>query len=381
MQQEFRVIYLDHASSSKTELRFVEAAQAMLPHFYANPSAAHMLGYSIQKQIDASKKKIAQAMGFQQEEVFFTASGSEAVNMAIKGIAFANQHKGKHLITVASEHHCVLESMKQLRDHFGFELTILPVNHQGELDVDFLIGSLKQSTILVAIMAVNNEIATIAPLNEIHKRLKQNGTKAILFVDAIAAIGKIELSLISGDMIAISQHKLGGLAGSGCLLKKKHIALMPLLSGGNQEDGLRAGTPFAIANILFGDVLDNALTLEKQKRTRIMQLKEYLISSLKKRFNVKIVSHENGSPYIVSFILNKGSSATLLNGLSQHEVYVSTQSACASIENPPSHVLLACGYSTQQASRMIRVSFHYDTTQEEIDGFLEAFEKVKHYAQ
>jgi cysteine desulfurase len=128
-------------------------------------------------------------------------------------------------------------------------------------------------------------------------------------------------------------------------------------------------------------VLENALALEKKQRQAITQLKEYLITSLNKRFNVKIVSHENGSPYIVSFIIHKGSSATILNGLSQQEVYVSTQSACASIENPPSHVLLACGYTPQQAKAMIRVSFHYDTTKEEIDGFLAAYEKVEQYVQ
>jgi cysteine desulfurase len=118
--QGFSMIYLDHASSSRTESKFVEAAQSMLPHFYANPSAVHILGYSIHKQMEASKKKTAIAMGFESEEVFFTASGSEAVNMGIKGIAFASQHKGKHIITFASEHHCVLKSMKQLQNHFGF---------------------------------------------------------------------------------------------------------------------------------------------------------------------------------------------------------------------------------------------------------------------
>lgn len=378
---EYRMIYLDHASSSRPEPKFVEAAQAMLPRFFANPSATHMLGYSISKKMEESKKKIANALGFEAEEVFFTASGSEAVNMGIKGIAFANQHKGKHLITFATEHHAVLESMKQLRDYFGFELTILPVNREGEVDVELLLDSIKPSTILIAIMAVNNEIGTIAPLCDIQKRIMQVAPQVILFVDAIAAVGKIDLSLLCGDVLAISQHKLGGLSGSGCLLKKKHISLLPLLSGGTQEGGLRAGTPFAIANILFGEVLENAIQQEKIHKERMQTLKEYLTTSLINQFNVKIVSHQNGSPYIVSFILNKGSSSIIMNGLSQQEVYVSTQSACASLENPPSHVLLACGYTPEQANAMIRVSFHYDTSQEDIDGFLQAYEKVKHYVQ
>lgn len=379
MLLEFRVIYLDHASSSQVEPQFVEAAQSMLPHFFANPSAPHMLGYTIYKQMHESKKKIAQAMGFEPSEVYFTASGSEAMNMAIKGIALANRDKGNHIITFASEHHCVLESVIQLRDHFDFKVSILPVNEVGEINIDLLLENILPSTTIVSIMAVNNEIGTIAPCIAINNALKKHAPWVVLVVDAIAAVGKIDHDEIVGDVIGISQHKLGGLCGCGCLLKKKHINLLPLISGGFQEGSLRAGTPFAIATILFGDVLHHALAMQKQQKETITQLKDYLITSLKKEFNVKIVSHEKGSPYIVSFILNKGSSATVLNGLSQHDVYVSTQSACASLDNPPSHVLLACHYSNEQAKAMIRVSFHYHTSKHDIDGFLDAFRKVIAY--
>ena len=375
------MIYLDHASSSQVEQAFAEAAQAMLPRFYANPSAHHTLGYEINQAMEASRKKVSQAFGFSSDEVIFTASGSEAVNLAIKGIAIANQIKGKHIITVKTEHHCVLNSLQWLQEHLNFEVSQCSVDRDGHLDLVELKRMIRPDTILIAIMAVNNEIANIHPIDKIKQLMKEAKSKAVLFVDAIAAVGKIDQQLYMADVMAISQHKLGGLSGSGCLLKRRHILMTPLIHGGQQEHGLRGGTPFAVANILFGDVVQHALKMQQQQKSHITLLRNQLVNALKTKFNVEIVSDEAGSPYIVSFIQPNVHSSIILNVLNQQGVYVSSHSACASDSKDVSHVLKACGYKHEQAIGMIRVSFHYDTTEKEIDGFLKAYEKVSDYVQ
>ncbi len=375
------MIYLDHASSSKVEQAFAEAAQAMLPRFYANPNAHHKLGYEINQAMEASRRKVSQAFGFASDEVLFTASGSEAVNLAIKGIAIANQTKGKHIVTVKTEHHCVLNSLQWLQEHLNFEVSECSVDKHGHLDLDELKHMIRSDTILVAIMAVNNEIATIHPIATIKHLIKEVKSKAVLFVDAIAAVGKIDQQHYMADVMAISQHKLGGLSGSGCLLKRRHILMTPLIHGGQQEHGLRGGTPFAIANILFGDVIQHALMMQQQQKAHITSLNKQLINGLKTKFNVQIISDEAGSPYIISFIQPNVHSSIILNVLNQENVYVSSNSACASDSKDVSHVLKACGYMNEQAIGMIRVSFHYDTTEEDIHGFLKAYEKVSDYVQ
>ncbi len=375
------MIYLDHASSSKVEQAFAEAAQAMLPRFYANPNAHHTLGYEISQLMEDSRKKVGKAFHFTPEEVIFTASGSEAVNLAIKGIAIANQNKGKHIITIKTEHHCVLNSVSWLKQWFQFEISECEVDQKGRIDLKQLREMIRQDTTLIAVMAVNNEIATIHPIDEIKKIIKEVNSKAVLFVDAIAAVGKIDQALYMADVMAISQHKLGGLSGSGCLLKKRHIAMAPIISGGQQEHGLRGGTPFAIANILFGDVIQHALMMQKSKQSHITSIQRQLIDGLCLNYQVDIVSDQTGSPYIVSFVQPNVPSSIILNVLNQEGIFVSSHSACASDSNQSSHVLQACGYLDQYAMGMIRVSFHYDTTQDDIQAFLKAYEKVSEYAQ
>lgn len=373
------MIYLDHASSSQVDPQFIKAAHSMLPDFFANPNAQHMLGYEISSLMDASRKKIAKHFKVLEKDVIFCASGSEAMNLAIKGVALANQHLGKHIISVPTEHHCVLNSLKYLETYHHFEVTYLKVDQQGHLDLNQLQEALRNDTIMVTLMAVNNEIATIHPLKAIFERIKKYNHQITMVVDAVAGVGKIPLDEIVGDVIGISQHKLGGFSGSGCIIKKQHVQLEPLIHGGQQEAGLRAGTPYALHNILFGDVLEAALKKQKEVDDHIHEVRDYAIKVLKERFKVEIVSDETGSPYIVSFIHPNMYSSVILNTLSMQAVYVSSHSACASQSKDPSHVLLACGYDAKHAQGMIRISFHYHTTKADIDGLIRAYEKVRMY--
>ncbi|NLA78529.1 MAG: cysteine desulfurase [Erysipelothrix sp.] len=373
------MIYLDHASSSQVEPQFIKAAQSMLPDFFANPNSQHMLGYEVNSKIDASRKQIAQHFKVRPQDVIFTGSGSEAMNLAIKGVALANLNHSKHIISVKTEHHSVLNSLEYLKQYHDFEISYLEVDQVGHVDLDKLKTALRPNTSMVVMMAVNNEIATIHPLEKIHQLIKQNTRQAVLVVDAVAAIGKIDFNLIHGDVIGMSAHKLGGFAGSGCLIKKQHVLMEPVIHGGQQEQGLRGGTPFAIANILWGAVFENALVKQKEHKQSMAALRDYAIAQLRTQFDVTIVSDSKGSPYIVSFIQKGMHSSVILNTLSMQGVYVSSHSACASQSQAPSHVLLACHYPKTLAQGMIRISFNYKTTQADIDGFLKAYQKVKMY--
>lgn len=377
----FNMIYLDHASSSKVEEQFVEAAQNMLPRFFANPNAQHMLAHEVNMAMENSRKKIAKLFQRSPNEVIFTASGSEANNLAIKGIALANMKKGKHIISVKTEHLSVLNSLEYLREIHHFDIDYCHVDQFGNIDIDELSKLIREDTIMVSMMAVNNEIATIMPIQAIQTLLKEKSRKIVFVVDGVAGVGKIDHTIFDVDVFTFSQHKLGGLSGSGCVVKKQHIEMIPLIHGGQQEHALRAGTPFAIANILLADVLEHALHQQKSQQQRIIELNNYLISKLQHDFSCKIVSSITGSPYIVSFIQENVHSSVILNGLSAQHVYVSSHSACASQTTSVSHVLLACGYSESEASKMIRVSFHYDTSIEEVDGFLQAYKKVQMYVK
>ncbi len=379
MLQESNMVYLDHASSTNVDPKFVEAAQNMLPRFFANPDAQHMLGHQVKHEMENSRKRIGEFFNRQANNVFFTASATEANNLAIKGVALANINKGKHIISVKTEHLSVLNSLEYLKTYHGFKIDYLDVDKRGNIDLNQLVDTIQDDTIMVAIMAVNNELATIHPIQHIQTLVKKHSKNAVFVVDGVAAVGKVDLSMLDVDVLSMSQHKLGGLSGSGCLIKKQHIAMVGLIHGGQQEFSLRAGTPFAIANILFADVLEHAFHQQIKQQDRMFELKKYTILKLQSIEGVTIVSDYDGSPYIVSFIQEKVHSSIILNVLSAQQVYVSSHSACASESKDPSHVLMACGYSSKQAEGMIRVSFHYDTTIEEIDAFLQAYKKVKTY--
>lgn len=379
--QESNMVYLDHASSTKIDPKFAEAAQNMLPRFFANPDAQHMPGYQVKQAMEDSRKRIGKLFNRQANNVFFTASATEANNLAIKGIALANLSKGNHIISVKSEHLSVINSLEYLKKYHGFKVDYLKCDKHGKIDVEQLVNTIQEDTIMVALMAVNNELATIHPIQEIQKLVKKHSKHAVFVVDGVAAVGKINPSMFDVDVLTMSQHKLGGLSGSGCLLKKQHIAMVGLIHGGQQEFSLRAGTPFAVANILFADVLEHAFDQQIKQQNRILDLRNYTFQKLQEIKGVTVVSDNEGSPYIVSFIQEKVHSSIILNVLNAQQVYVSSHSACASESKEPSHVLLACGYNTKQAEGMIRLSFHYDTTIEEIDEFLKAYKKVKDYVQ
>lgn len=372
--QSIPEIYFDYASTAPVHHEVIEATHTLLPQFYANPDSLHTLGYQSGDLMRISREKIAALLNISPLMVLFTGSASEANNMAIKGCAFANQRKGKHCITTKIEHSSVLNAFKQLQEHFGFEVDYLDVDEFGRISLDQLKTRLRKDTILVSIMAINNEIGTIQDIDQIKKIVKSFST-AIFHVDFVQALGKYPIDLNRIDLATLSAHKIGGLKGVGLLVRNPQVDLLPLISGGQQEQSLRAGTSNTLANITFAKALRIAM---ENRETLFMQIKEindYLRSELASIPYLDIISPIDGSVYILTFTYPSIPSEIMTNALSARKIYVSAHSTCTSL-SAYSHVHLAIGLKEHTANGVIRLSFGHKSTLEQAQRFIEVLKEI-----
>lgn len=368
-------IYLDYASTSPLLDEVLEATQVLLPQFYANPDSLHTPGSKMAALQQRARKQIAGLLGCQDHEVIFTSGATEANNMAIKGIALANQAKGKHIVTTAIEHKSVMSAITQLVDHFGFECTILPVDAKGNIDLHQLEASLRKDTILVSVMAVNNEIGTVFPIDTITQIVKRY-SKAYMHVDYVQALGKIELQLQRVDAASFSGHKIGGLKGSGVLFKGQNVPMLPLLSGGQQENYQRSGTSNAIANITFAKAMRLAIESQPVSYRKATRWKQWIISECKQIEGWACISAEDASPFIISMAYPKVPSQIMLNALDQKGIYVSAISTCSTKSQQVSYVHQAIGLSDDRSRSVIRVSLSSMTKDEDVEAFIQAYKEV-----
>lgn len=369
------MIYLDNASTTKPHKELINLYKKGLDEWFVNSDSLYPLGVQMSLMIEKSRKIISELFYVQPQDLIFTSSGSEANNLAIKGLAFANRKNGNHLITSAIEHPSVLSSMKQLRDMFNFELTIIEVDNNGQLDLESLSQSLRKDTILVSFMAINNEVGTIFPIEEIVRVVKAK-SKALIHVDMVQLLGKHPLDLTGIDAASFSAHKINGFKGTGLLYCKHHLNILPLISGGQQEFGIRAGTANTINNVLLAKTVMIALKQQPMALEKVTKLNQYLRSELKKIDDIVINSPENGSPYIVSFSHLKLGSEIVMNALSQKEIYVSSRSTCSSKLNTVSHVLSAMSKNYEVLNGVIRVSMSHDTTKKELEILIAEIKEV-----
>ncbi len=313
-------------------------------------------------------------MNVKDYELIFTSGATEANNLAIKGYCLKHKNRGKHIIVSNVEHPSVLECAKQLEEEFGFEVTYLPVNKSGVIEVDDLKNAIRKDTILVSLMAANNEIGTVNPIHDIHNLLSNYKTIAF-HVDATQGIGKIELPLNEVDMFSFSGHKIHGLNSSGALIKRKNISLLPIMSGGGQEGNFRSGTnDVALAVSLAKAVrLENEKLCENYRKISAISayLKEYLISKK------DLYEHNSGdNPYIVNFSTLTKKASVIVEALSSRGIMVSSVSACHAKEEPISYVVKALGKSDELAHNTIRVSLSYENTLEDVKKFIEELENI-----
>ena len=365
-------IYLDNAATTAVS---PEVLEAMLPYFtqcFGNPSSIHSTGRDARRVVDAARKQVAAAIGAQPQEIYFTAGGSESDNWAIKGTAFAKRSKGNHIITSAIEHHAVLHTCAWLEKQ-GFEVTYLPVDEFGRVRVEDVEKAITDKTILITIMAANNEIGTIQPIAEIGKLAHDKG---ILFhTDAVQAIGAmpIDVNAMHIDMLSMSGHKFHGPKGIGALYIRKGMKIDQYLHGGAQERGQRAGTENLAGIVGMGKAIEIATQHLEENAARLTVLRDKLIDGILAEIpDVRLNGHRTQRlPNNVNVSVRYVEGEALLLRLDLAGIAGSSGSACTSGSLDPSHVLLAIGLPHEIAHGSLRLSLGTDTTEAEIDEVLD----------
>lgn len=359
-------IYLDNAATTKPLEAVVALFVESEKENFSNPNSIHALGVLNANQLQKSRESILNSFKLKKHKVIFTSSSTEANNLAIKGYCLKYSNRGKHIITSNIEHPSVLECFNQLKEQFGFEVTILNVNEKGIVEPSKLLEAMRQDTILVSIMALNNEIGSINPIKEIAE-IVHKFPKANLHVDTTQAIGKIDLDYSNIDMFVVSAHKIHGLKNSGALIFKSSLSFLPLLNGGGQEEGFRSST----VSVSNAKALALAISLSlKEDRAKIKELRNRLVNGLKDIEVIELNSNEDCSPYIVNFSLKNKKASIVVESLSNKGIYVSSVSACNSKKEASSYVVKAIGKSDLLAHNTVRVSFSKDNTIEDVDIFL-----------
>lgn len=368
------MIYFDNASTTsvRTEVRRVYAK--MLETCYGNPDSLHALGRQASQLMEKSRLTIASMLHVEPSEILFTSAASESNSLAIIGYALANMHRGKHILTSNVEHSSVRNAMEFLK-RFDFEVEFLPINEEGIITPECLSSHMRKDTILVSIMHVNNEMGAINPIFELEKIVHANPTCAF-HVDCVQSFSKIDVPFEKLDMATISAHKIHGLKGSAILMKKKKIQLVPLVQGGQQEQGLRGGTENAPANIVLAKTIRLALEEQKSAYEHVSKINSYLRQELAKIDGAHVHSPENALPYILNISFDQITSEVLLNALDQKEICVSAKSTCSSQNTNASQVLLAMHKSEFDATHGIRLSFSNENTLEEAKYFIETCKEI-----
>lgn len=370
-----RIIYLDNASTSKVNSEVLDSFNQISLKYFANASSIHRLGQESNRLLEKSREQILSLLDLNHHEVIFTSGATEANNLAIRGYALANRHRGNHLITSATEHPSVLNTFKQL-EKYGFEITVLPVNEKGVIEVNSLREAVNEQTILVSIMSVNNEIGAINPIKEIGEYLKKY-PKIAFHVDMTQAIGKIDIPLENVDMFSFAGHKIHGLLGSGALVKEKKIVLEPQNSGGGQENNLRSGTNTVALSASLAKALRLAIVNRETNYQKVSELRDYLVSYLKDNEDKYVLnSLDKNNPYIVNFSLKNRKASVVVEALSNRNIMVSSLSACHSKNEDYSYVVYALKHDMCLAHNTIRVSFSYDNTLDDVKDFIKALKEI-----
>ncbi len=370
-------IYFDHAATTSVK---PEVLEAMLPYFtekYGNASSIYSLGRENKKAIDDAREKVAKALNALPKEIFFTSGGTEADNWALEGIAFANQAKGKHIITTNIEHHAILHTCKFLEKQ-GFEVSYVPVDNKGIVHVEDIEKAIRPDTILISIMFANNEIGTIQPIKEIGALAKEKGI--YFHTDAVQAIGNIPIDVkdMNIDLLSLSAHKFYGPKGVGVLYIRDGVRISSMLHGGAQERGKRASTENVAGIVGLGKAIELATENIEQYNTKLMKLRDRAIKEILEKIPYSRLNgdEKNRLPgnVNISFEFIEGESILLM--LDMKGICASSGSACTSGSLDPSHVLLAIGLPHEIAHGSLRLTFGEENTDSDLDYLLETLPPI-----
>ena len=372
-----REVYLDNASTTPL---LPEAQQAMMPYlreFFGNPSSLHDWGDTAREAMEAARTQVSQLIGGNAEEIIFTGSGTESNNFAIKGLALAQQAKGKHVVVSAIEHFSVLHSARTL-EKWGFELSLVPVDKYGVVDPEDVRKSLRKDTVLVSIMHANGEVGTIEPIQEISKITRENNVP--FHTDAVAAVGTLPVDVkeLGVDALSLAGNQFYGPKGVGALWVRKGVRIMPLLDGGVQEGGRRAGTENIPAIVGLGKAAELATANMAGRIEHLTQLRDRLLTELPGKIDHVVVTGHPQSrlPGNASFCVEFIEGESMLMLLNNRGVAVSSGSACTSRALKASHVLIAMGISHELAQGSLLFGFGIDNTPEDVDYVLEVLPPI-----
>lgn len=372
-----KLIYLDHAATTKTAPEVVEAMLPYFTEYYGNPSSVYGFSDQSKQAVEASRKCIADVLGAKENEIYFTAGGSESDNWALKATAEAYEGKGKHIITTKIEHHAILHTAQYLEKK-GFEITYLDVDENGLVNLEQLKKEIRPDTILISVMFANNEIGTIEPIKQIGQIAKDHG---ILFhTDAVQAFGHVQINVdeCNIDMLSASGHKLNGPKGIGFLYIRKGVKIRSFVHGGAQERKRRAGTENVPGIVGFGKAVEKAFTNMEERVKKETELRDYMIGRILKEIPyVKL----NGDvkkrlPNNVNVSIRFVEGESLLMMLDNKGICASSGSACTSGSLDPSHVLLAIGLPHEIAHGSLRMTLGEENTKEEVDYVIDNLKNI-----
>ncbi|HET7181411.1 MAG TPA: cysteine desulfurase family protein, partial [Candidatus Limnocylindrales bacterium] len=380
-------IYLDHAAT--TPLRS-EALEAMLPYLggagsagtggeFGNPSSPHGFGRRARAALDEAHERIGKAINAGPREIVLTSGGTEAINLALKGAAWAGKARGHRIVTSAVEHHAVLHSLQHL-EKFGFEIVELPVDRYGRVDPDQVAAAITERTTVVAIQMANNEVGTVQPVEAIGKVVRERASKGCLFlVDAVAAAAwlPIDVEAIDCDLLAVAGHKIDGPKGIGALYLRKGVHILAQTHGGTQERYRRAGTENVAGAVGMGVAFELAVAERAATAKRVKKLRDRLQSAVLEVDGLELTGHPRERlPNLLSVIVGETDSASIVVKLDLEGLAASVGSACTTGSTEPSHVLTAMGYPDDEARGSLRMSLGRSTTDAEIDAAIDLVPRV-----
>lgn len=363
-------IYLDNSATTKCFDEVAQVVARMMTEEYGNPSSMHLKGIKAEQYVKQATEVIAKTLKVSEKEIFYTSGGTESDNMAIIGTAMANYRAGKHIVTTPMEHPAVGQCMKYLEKE-GFEITYLKPDSSGCISLNDLENSIRKDTILVSVMAVNNEIGTIQPIEKAGEIIKRKNPNTLFHVDAVQGYGKMEIYPRKWkiDMLSVSGHKIHGPKGVGFLYINDKVKIKPIILGGGQQKNMRSGTENVPGIVGLAKAAELVYANMECDINKMYCLRDYFISQVSKMEGVTVNGAEGrkGAPHVVSVSVEGVRAEVLLHALEDKEIYISAGSACSSHKPLPSATLQAIGLPKELLGSTVRFSFSVFTTKEEID--------------
>ena len=369
------MIYLDHAATTPVPRAVADAMYEVLTEQFGNPSSQYPLGLEMKRRVESWRRTIAGALGCDARQLFFTSCGTEADNWAVTAACWQNRHVGRHIVTTAVEHSAVIESCRWM-ERQGYEVTYLPPHADGSIPAEEVLAAVRPDTALVSVMLVNNELGNVFPLADIARGLSAKNPQTLLHTDAVQGFLKVPFTArsLGADFITISAHKIGGPKGIGALyIGPRARNPKPLLAGGEQESGLRAGTEATAQIAGFAKAAELRLENLEDKLRHMARIRDYAVERLTAIPDLKVLSAPGGAPHVLSVSLVGWPSQNIVNDLGQQGICISAGSACH--QGKPSHVIAALKLPKRVSGGVIRLSFGPETAAADIDACAEALQR------